>query len=234
MTKQQVHFFTMPKNPSLENADQIGFEVFSENSAVLALADGVGKSAKGAAAARIAIAAALMRVPTNSIPDIFNAAQLEITTAASKGTGKNWSTTLTLCLINKGKAIVGHVGDSRLYHLRGTGLVTRTRDQTEVQVLIDEGIISKDRARTYARRNVLVSALSSDIPFELYQEEFDVLKGDRLLLISDGVYKQLSRKDIAEVSLRNLDVVTFINQLKACLENKGLLDDSTALCWEVG
>lgn len=234
MTMQQAHFFTMPKNPNSENADQIGFKVFSETSAVLALADGVGKSAEGAAAARIAISMVLIKTSTNSIAEIFNAAQLEIFKAANEGVGKNWSTTLTLCNINKGKAKVGHVGDSRLYHLRGKGLITRTRDQTEVQALIDEGIISKDRARTYPRRNVLVSALSSDISFELYEEEFDVIAGDRLLLVSDGVYKQLSRKKIAEASSLNSNVAGFINHLKSEIEEQGLVDDTTALCWEVG
>lgn len=234
MTKHQAHFFSIPRSENSENADQIGFEVFTEDSVVLALADGVGKSAEGAAAARIAISVALARIKTDSIAEIFTAAQLEISKAAIESTGKNWSTTLTLCLIKAGKAVVGHVGDSRLYHLRGAGLITRTRDQTEVQILIDEGVISKDRARKYPRRNVLVSALSSDISFELYQEEFEVTQGDRLLLISDGIYKQLSRKEIAYASAHSSDVIEFLNQLKADLKEKGVVDDSTALCWEIG
>jgi PPM family protein phosphatase len=231
---QQIHFFSMPRNSISENADQVGFEILTDNSAVLALADGVGRSAEGAAAARLAISVALTRIKTDSVPEVFAAAQLAISKAATEGTGKSWSTTLTLCLVKAGKAIVGHVGDSRLYHLRGEGLITRTRDQTEVQVLIDEGVISKDRARTYPRRNVLVSALSSDISFKLYQEEFEVVQGDRLLLVSDGIYKQLSRKNITNASANNLDVTAFLNQLKSDLERKGLVDDSTALCWEAG
>ena len=234
MTQDLVHFFSMPRNNDYENADQVGFEILGKNSALLALADGVGKYAEGAAAARIAISVVLAKAKTNSIAEVFMAAKLEIAEAAAKTTTKNWSTTLTLCSVDAGQATVGHVGDSRLYHLRGAGLLTRTRDQTEVQALIDEGVISKDRALKYPRRNVLVSALSSDIPYDLYEEQFEVVRGDRLLLISDGVYKNLSRKEISSASLSNSDVIKFLDQLQADLKLKGLVDDTTALCWEVG
>jgi protein phosphatase len=234
MTEHQAHFFSIPKNENSENADQVGFEVFSENSAVLALADGVGKSVEGAAAARVAISVALARIKLDPVSEIFTKAQLEISKSAAEGTGKNWSTTLTLCLIKEGKATVGHVGDSRLYHLRGAGLITRTRDQTEVQALIDEGVISRDRAHKYPRRNVLVSALSSDISFELYQEEFEVAQGDRLLLLSDGIYRQLSRKEIVSASASSSDITEFLRKIKNDLLGKGVVDDSTALCWEIG
>src|SRR3546814_5436694 len=71
----------------------------------------------------------------------------------------DWSSDVCSSDLN---ARVGHVGDSRIYHLRGSGLVTRTKDQTEVQHLIDEGILTPERAKMYPRKNVLLSAISRD------------------------------------------------------------------------
>jgi len=81
---------------------------------------------------------------------------------------------------------------------------------------------------------VLVSALSSDISFELYQEEFEVAQGDRLLLLSDGIYRQLSRKEIVSASASSSDITEFLRKIKNDLLGKGVVDDSTALCWEIG
>lgn len=148
--------------------------------------------------------------------------------------GGQWSTTLSVCLLIGERAIVGHVGDTRIYHLRGAGIQSRTRDQTEVERLIEEGILSPERALRYPRRHVLLSALSGDGDFHLQRSEFDVLVGDRVLLLSDGVYRQVTKREIAGLSEEHRQVPPFVHALKGLLASRGLVDDASALCVEIG
>lgn len=225
--------FSIPREVGMENADSIDIKEFGGNSLCMALADGVGKSAQGHNASRTATSIAISAPLTKDIREIFEEARNALVAGAATTPGSAWSTTLTICRISGSLASVGHVGDSRLYHLRGDGIVTRTRDQTEVQALIDEGVISKERAKKYPRRNVLLSALSSESNYDLQLSEFEVAAGDRLLLISDGVYKKILRREIAEISANVKTVEKFILKLKALLFSRGIVDDSSAICVEV-
>ena len=226
-------YFSIPRSDGSENADSIAFKQYGEKEYCIALADGVGKSIHGPDASRIATNIAITEALTKSIPVIFDEARSALISGASKTPGTVWSTTLTVCKISHYRAAVGHVGDARLYHLRGDGIITRTRDQTELQALLDEGVISKERAKKYPRKNVLLSALSSDSNYNLQLTEFEVAVSDRLLLVSDGVYKQILRREIAELSANAQSVNIFIDNLYNLLKVRGIVDDSTAICIEI-
>lgn len=225
--------FSVPRAEGMANADSIELREFGINTFCMALADGVGKSAHGPNAAKTATSIATSAALAKNISEIFEEARSALIAGAAMTPGAVWSTTLTVCRVSNFRATVGHVGDSRLYHLRGEGIITRTRDQTELQALIDEGVISRERAKKYPRRNVLLSALSSDSNYELQLSEFEVVRGDRLLLISDGIYKQIFRREIAEISANTKSVDHFIQNLKALLLARGIVDDSSAICVQI-
>lgn len=225
--------FSIPREEGTENADSIDIKKFAKNAFCVALADGVGKSAHGPNASKTATSIATSAALTKDIRELFEDARIALIAGAATTPGAVWSTTLTVCRVTDYRASVGHVGDSRLYHLRGEGIVTRTRDQTEVQALIDGGVISKERAKKYPRRNVLLSALSSESSFDLQLSEFEVSAHDRLLLISDGVYKQILRREIAEISVNAKSVPEFVRNLKDLLLSRGVVDDSSAICVEI-
>lgn len=226
-------YFSIPRSEGAKNADAIGFKQYGQNTFCIALADGVGKSVHGPDASRIATSIATSAALTKSIPEVFEEARSALIAGATKTPGAVWSTTLTVCKISHYHAVVGHVGDARLYHLRGKGIITRTRDQTELQALLDEGVISKERAKKYPRRNVLLSALSSESNYNLQTTEFEVATGDRLLLVSDGVYKQILRREIADISANAPSVDEFIDDLNRLLISRGIVDDSSAICIEI-
>ncbi|MCY4329008.1 MAG: protein phosphatase 2C domain-containing protein, partial [Endozoicomonadaceae bacterium] len=128
---------------------------------LLVIADGMGGKEAGGEAAKIA-AAVLGSMFKNDkaydLPAMIRYAKEKITVFAEENSIKQMGTTLTACLINKGKVTVAHIGDTRLYHLRNEGIISVTKDQTEVQKLIDDGKIKKKRAQHYHRRNILLSA----------------------------------------------------------------------------
>jgi protein phosphatase len=108
------------------------------------------------------------------------------------------ATTLTLAMIVWPRAYIVHVGDSRVYHLRGSTLRRLTRDQTVGEVLVSEHGMPKEKAEQAGLYNVLASAVGARdmtpavdfIPLE---------HGDVLLLCTDGLTKHVSDSRIGEV-----------------------------------
>ena len=216
----------------LENGDSVG-ELTSGSSTILAIADGVGSSQYSHQSSRLAIEAAIDVLSgggASAMPAAFKAAKQAVTTRAIEMSARSMSTTLTVCCVVSKSVFFGHVGDSRLYHLRGEGLQTRTTDQTEVQHLLSQGVISRERAKRYPRKNVLLSAISSNSSYDLQTGSFEIEAGDRILLVTDGIHNQIGKKEIALMSLKNQSTFDFMTYLKSGLEKVGIVDDSSALC----
>lgn len=233
MDNFKFELFTIPRLPSSDNADSVAIQHFEHGSFCIALADGVGKNKHSRDASKKAIEIATSMSAGTDISEIFKIAREAMRQGSSESNSEVWSTTLTVCRVINYKASVGHVGDSRLYHLRDNGIITRTHDQTELQALIDEGVLSKERAKRYPRRNILLSALSSESEYNLMTSIFDVKFGDRLLLISDGIYRQIQRKEIANISANSITTEKFMSELYNLLLSRGVIDDSTAACAEI-
>lgn len=215
-----------------QNNDALMHLAMANDTYFLAIADGVGSASHGGEAARSAIATCVEFAETLNFASLFREARLRLSTAAAENGGQ-WSTTLTACLLSESGARFGHVGDTRIYQLRGNGLVSRTRDQTELERLIEEGVISKARANRYPRKNVLLSVLNEDGTYDLQESNFDLQNKDRILLVSDGVYKLVEKREIVELSKGNQSVLEFMKTLQELIVSKGLVDDASALCAEL-
>jgi PPM family protein phosphatase len=142
-------------------------------------------------------------------------------------------TTLSLVRLYGATAEVGHVGDSRIYHLRSDGLVDRTVDQTEVEELVQRGVLSRGRARRYPRRHVLLSVLSPSRKYDLQRQQFNIQNGDRLLLITDGVSPKMLRREIRDLSLKKQNPQLFCDALADEIEKRGPQDDYSAICVDI-
>jgi serine/threonine protein phosphatase PrpC len=88
-------------------------------------------------------------------------------------------------------------GDSRTYLLRDKSLKQITRDHSEVQELVDQGVLSREEARSWAGRNVITRALGATDRAELEIVDGAVHAGDRFLLCSDGLVTHASDDEIA-------------------------------------
>ncbi|WP_194928745.1 protein phosphatase 2C domain-containing protein [Pseudactinotalea sp. HY158] len=97
--------------------------------------------------------------------------------------------TTAIALVSDGaRLLAGHIGDSRLYLLRGEELFQVTTDHTHVQYLVDSGQIHPEQVATHPYRAMLLRSLD-DQPggTDLDLIEVDASAGDRLLLCSDGL-----------------------------------------------
>jgi protein phosphatase len=105
-------------------------------------------------------------------------------------------TTIVTALFYDDRVAVAHVGDSRMYRLRGEDFVAITRDHSLLQEQIDSGLISKEDARMSKNKNLVTRAvgIDADVDPELHIHEVQV--GDVYLLCSDGLNDMVEDGDI--------------------------------------
>lgn len=105
-------------------------------------------------------------------------------------------TTIVSGLFYDNRVAVGHVGDSRMYRLRGETLETITRDHSLLQEQIDSGMISVADARLSKNKNLVTRAVGIDAEVVPEIHVHDVQVGDIYLLCSDGLNDMVEDDDI--------------------------------------
>src|SRR3954471_16952316 len=171
---------------------------------LLAVADGMGGMAAGDVASNIVIEALAPLdedVPSDAPIDALRGAvdlanqHLRDTVDANPAM-EGMGTTLTALLFSGTKFGTVHIGDSRGYLLRDGEFMQITKDDTYVQMLVDEGRISAEEASSHPQRSLLTRALDGrDIDPEYSVRQ--VQRGDRYLICSDGLSGVVSSDTIA-------------------------------------
>jgi serine/threonine protein phosphatase PrpC len=105
-------------------------------------------------------------------------------------------TTLVAAVFYDNKAMVAHIGDSRVYRLRGEAFEQITKDHSLLQEQIDSGMITPEQARFSQNKNLVTRALGIDPTVDPELREYDTRPGDIWLLCSDGLNDMVSDEDI--------------------------------------
>jgi protein phosphatase len=105
-------------------------------------------------------------------------------------------TTLVVALLADNHINVAHIGDSRLYRLRGDELTQLTRDHSLLQEQIDSGMITKEMARRSQNKNLVTRAVGIEPEVEADINTFEALEGDTYLMCSDGLCDMVDDEDI--------------------------------------
>jgi serine/threonine protein phosphatase PrpC len=105
-------------------------------------------------------------------------------------------TTLVVAMWHDNRMIVGHIGDSRLYRLRGEQFEQVTRDHSLLQEQIDSGMITKEQARFSQNKNLVTRAVGIDPEVEAEVHSYPVQAGDIYILCSDGLSDMVTDEDI--------------------------------------
>ena len=141
-------------------------------------------------------------------------------------------TTITLLLIIKDIAILGHVGDSRCYFLKNHhDLVQMSEDQTYVAYLLRTQQITPEEALTHPKRHVLMNALGIYPSASVDIKTFPYLN-EEVLLCSDGLYNNVPLEDILSVVKGNDSVEQKVNELIAIGNKNGGSDNIAVVLWE--
>jgi serine/threonine protein phosphatase PrpC len=109
--------------------------------------------------------------------------------------------TCAICLVQEGGAYWAHIGDSRIYQVRDGAVLSRSRDHSHVEVLIQEGAISEEEALDHPMRNFVECCIGGDapVPDMSITNRKSLESGDVLLACSDGLWSGLSDGDMAEI-----------------------------------
>ena len=108
-------------------------------------------------------------------------------------------TTLVVAVFRDNRLLLGHVGDSRCYRLRGGRLQQITRDHSLLQEQIDAGLITPEQAAFSANKNLVTRAVGVEDTVLLETHQHDVLPGDLYLMCSDGLSDMLDDASIGQV-----------------------------------
>ena len=205
---------TDPGKVRSHNEDFVAHE--SETGVVL-LADGMGGYNAGEVASGMAARIIVeglnhaWRGLTASKPTMPNVAEIAGNSIQEQVERANWAifekaqnepqcagmgTTLVTGLFYDNQLTVGHIGDSRMYRLRGEVLDQITKDHSLLQEQMDSGLISKEDARKSRNKNLLTRALGIDPKVEAEIHSHAVLPRDIYLICSDGLNDMVDDEEI--------------------------------------
>lgn len=140
---------------------------------------------------------------------------------------KNMGTTLDICLIYENKAFISHIGDSRVYRIRKDFMRRLTKDHSYVQQLVDEGKITKEESVNHPKKNMLIKALGCTEYIEPDVTVKGFIKGDIMLMCTDGLTNMIPENEILKILKENLDDPSKVLVDKA--NELGGLDNITAV-----
>ena len=140
-------------------------------------------------------------------------------------------TTFSAALIVGAELVIGQVGDSRIYRIRGDDTMQITEDHTLIAWQIKQGLISPEEAKTSPHRNVITRAVGNREYVEVDTRVVGIAPGDRYLLCSDGLHGYLESEEIADiVSLGGDNAVDSFLELAL---TRGGRDNITAVLVEI-
>jgi protein phosphatase len=108
-------------------------------------------------------------------------------------------TTLVVAVFRGTRVLVGHVGDSRAYRLRGGRLMQMTRDHSLLQEQIDAGLITAEQASFSSNKNLVTRAVGVEDTVLLEIHQHEVHPGDLYLLCSDGLSDMLDDETLSQL-----------------------------------
>lgn len=194
-----------------DNQDRAAI-VVAEDAAIMLVFDGMGGHENGAQAAEIGL---------RILQDEFMAADLPlfdpqgflymamahahdevVNIGAELAVDFRPRATCAVCLIQENGCWWGHIGDSRIYHMRQGQLLTRSRDHSHVEVLIQEGAITEEEALDHPMRNFVECCIGGDapVPDMSITRKMPLEPGDVLLACTDGLWSGTSDEEMADMA----------------------------------
>ncbi|HEY1726136.1 MAG TPA: PP2C family serine/threonine-protein phosphatase [Steroidobacteraceae bacterium] len=223
------------------NQDRVSVAV-AEEAALLIACDGMGGHADGERAAEIAQQTVIERFWQSAQPLLdplgflhlaLGAAHTNVVGIAPKlALEMRPRATCAVCIVQQTSAYWAHVGDSRVYHLRGGRVRERTRDHSHVELLMREGVISAGQMQNHPMRNFVESCLGGEeiLPEMALNPRRSLLPGDLLLVCTDGFWGNLEEKAVEAAfasSGATLDDTLAVLSAQAVLNAGGASDNTS-------
>ncbi|KXX65821.1 PP2C family protein-serine/threonine phosphatase [Marichromatium gracile] len=171
-----------------------------------AVADGMGGHRDGAEASRLIVSrlgrlerALELESGLETLERTLRAVNRELVASAEGVLEALCGSTVVVLLAVGDRAALCWAGDSRIYRLRAGVLEQLSRDHSQVQALVDMGLLSPEEAEWHPLSSVLVRAVGADARLEFERRTESLRAGDRYLLCSDGLNRDLAGDEIARI-----------------------------------
>jgi PPM family protein phosphatase len=227
---------TDPGNERPNNEDCFGIYQEGQTGVVVAVADGVGGYEGGELASRMAVELTLTSYRDQPRSHgagkrIFRAAQhanIEIYERATVVPDlRQMATTLTAIAVESGVVHAAHVGDTRLYLLRGGCIRQMSKDHTVAGQRRRLKLISEERARLHPDRSTLTRCLGRELIVAVDRITFPLQREDTLVICTDGLYNTLEDGHIAAI-VQERTALAASHALIAEANRRGTVDNVTA------
>jgi len=172
---------------------------------LFAVADGMGGAQAGEIASRLAAAALREETRDGMTPEervvaLIQEANRRVFESASEDRSRSgMGTTVTAALVEPGRVVFGHVGDSRAYRVRDGRLEQLTDDHSLVAELVRSGKISAEEAEVHPQRSVITRALGTEPDVDVDTFDVETQEGDLFLICSDGLTTMVDDMAVQEI-----------------------------------
>jgi serine/threonine protein phosphatase PrpC len=186
------------------NEDAVLSHVDEAGTSVWVVCDGVGGHQHGDVASKKATEAFVAHFKTKpdataeNLKEAVLAAQNAILEEKEGDESTGMRTTLVAAIIADGKLLIAHIGDSRAYVIRDGDILHQTQDHSVVAALLAGGEITYPELRTHPDRNRITRALgkSEECNPAITPEPLELMKGDAILLCSDGLWEYVYEPEL--------------------------------------
>jgi len=223
---------------------------------IFAVADGMGGHASGEVASRIAVESlqdsltrvsrekdaplmqdrtAVLSSPANVLVNAIRLANQKIyKSSLEKAEYKGMGTTLVAVYFSGTSSVVAHVGDSRLYQIRGQAISQVTADHSLVWEQYKQGLIAKADLSSSPYKNVITRALGLQPTVDVEVQELVTQPADSLILCSDGLSDLVLDEELRQVCQEvSGDLNRACGELTRLANQRGGKDNITVLLIQI-
>lgn len=216
-----------------ENEDALGvFEI--DNGMLVIVCDGLGGNKAGEVASQLAVKTIASKFKETRGKDILERIKtsiLEANRTVLEESNKDFdrkgmATTVEALYLKDDNAYWGHVGDSRIYYLKGGKLKQLSKDHSLVQKLVDEGYLTLKEAEHHPNKNIIMRALGDNTSVEVDLSKLKISSSDKgkFFLCTDGVTTVVNDSELEEL-LSGDDFDQISDELSSLVEERGAPDN---------
>ncbi|GAX07811.1 serine/threonine protein phosphatase [Secundilactobacillus silagincola] len=236
----QIAYRTAIGKRRKDNEDSVGIFTNQQGVKLAIIADGIGGNQGGDVASEMAvthIGHSFKASNAQTIDETKNWLQKQISSENQDIRNrseqfidlKGMGTTIVLAVIFKQTVLIGNIGDSRGYLLRGHVFSQVTEDHSLVNELVKRGELSKQAARVHPKKNVITRSLGIEKAVQIDMHFLELTDNDMLLLCSDGLSDMVNDDQIQTVLENDATVQEKCDQLIKLANDAGGLDNISVI-----
>ena len=229
-----------------QNQDAYQMEHLDRNTVLCIVCDGMGGAKSGNVASRLAVEVFVEEVhrcwtsgmdPEQTEQMLCGAVKLANFTVYDQAQQleefSGMGTTLVAALVQGKTVTVANVGDSRCYHVGRNGIRRITVDHSVVEMMVQRGELTPERARTYPGKNYITRAVGTEAVVESDFFHLDLERGDCLLLCSDGLSNLVDDQEILFEVVHGVNKQFCCQHLLEIAKNRGGPDNITCILVQI-